>query len=617
MAANQFQSVLRPRSLASRVAPRPPYDPAGLTPALALLGAAVCAAAVTISASGAQSDAAFGRGLVELLIVATPIAAGLYALRAPVSAGFGAALLAIGFLWSLTALSETSLSVPYTIGRIVTWFVFPSVVYLLLAFPDGRIASGLDRFLFAGILALLVLLHVGTVPLIEAFPSKTLWATCAEDCPPNALFVLDRQPAFLDELILVREWLVELFWLGLFVSMSRRWRAASPLRRRALGPVFVAGALLGVAHIGFLTYRQLGGPADTVIALSSAWTLCIVAVCGTFVLGLVRRRTLLAGALARLGPALRAGTSPAHARDALATALGDSTIDLLIRDPASGTWRDASGRRVERPPSGDARRAVTTLGAVDGSPEVVLVHDVALCDDPELLDGVSAMVVAVWRHERTMYELARAMRELEASRRRVAEAATLERARIERDLHDGAQQRLVALRIRLGLAEDQLRSDPAAGIAAVHELGFEAERALEELRSLAHGVYPPLLADRGLPEALRSLAVDAPLPIQVSADGVGRYPIEIESAVYFSCAEAVQNAMKHAQSATGLSIEVEQTDGVLGFEVRDGGRGFAPRDQSGRGVRNMRDRLEAVGGRLTIDSEPGRGTRVVGSVGVA
>src|SRR6476661_3092123 len=140
------------------------------------------------------------------------------------------------------------------------------------------------------------------------------------------------------------------------------------------------------------------------------------------------------------------------------------------------------------------------------------------------------MVLATWRHERLTADLGRAMTELDESRRRIAEAADLERARIERDLHDGAQQRLIALRIRVTLAEELLKTDPGAGVRAVRELGVEAERALDELRSLAHGVYPSMLTDRGLPDALRSLAVHAPLPVRVAADGISRHPIEIESA---------------------------------------------------------------------------------------
>ena len=591
--------------------------PNALESRLAAAGALVCLAAVAMAAASASGDAAFGRGLLQMLIVGGPIAVGLYALRTPGNQSFGVALLGIGFAWSLTALAESSLSVPHTIGRLATWLTFPCVVYLLLAFPHGRIEKGLDRAVFIGVVGVMLFLFYGTAPLVQAFPPKTLWSTCLTDCPANALFVLDQQPALLTKVIFVREWLIELLWLGLFSSMFRRWRAASPLQRRAMGPAFIAGTLLGVSHYAHITTRQVGVAADTVIALSSVWTFCIVGVCAAFLFGLVRRRMLLARVLARLASALRASDDRAQMRDALATALGEPTTQLMFRDPSSDTWHDARGRLVHRPQELTPDRAVTAIDAGDGGHDVALVHDVALLDDRELLDGVSGIVLAAWRHERLTADLGRAMSDLENSRRRIAEAADLERVRIERDLHDGAQQRLVALRIRLGLAEELLQRDPDAGVEEIHELGFEAERSLEELRSLAHGVYPSLLTDGGLSEALHSVAAQAPMPVRVVAVGVKRHPIEVESAVYFTCVEALQNAVKHAGGATGVWIKLRQTRDRLWFEVRDDGPGFTVGDHDGRGLRNMHDRIEAIGGDLTLDSEPGRGTRVAGSVQLA
>ena len=268
---------------------------------VALVGGLVCVAAVAVAAASAPSDAAFGRGLLELLIVGVPIAVGLYALREPANRTFGVALLAIGFLWSLTALTTSSASVPHTIGRLTTWLISPCVVWLLLAFPHGRIEKGLDRAVFVGFFAVWLFLFFGTAPFVQAFPPKTLWSTCSPDCPANALFVLHSQPKVLTQVILVREWLIELLWLGLVYSMFRRWRAASPLLRRAIGPAFVAGTLLGVLQWAHITTRQLGAPADLVIALSSVWTLCIVAVCAAFLFGLVWRRMLLARDAGRRG----------------------------------------------------------------------------------------------------------------------------------------------------------------------------------------------------------------------------------------------------------------------------------------------------------------------------
>jgi signal transduction histidine kinase len=380
-----------------------------------------------------------------------------------------------------------------------------------------------------------------------------------------------------------------------------------------MGPAFVAGAALGVSHYAHITARQLGVNADAVIALSSVWTFCIVAVCLAFLGGLVWRRMLLAQALARLGAGLRASQDRVDARDALATAMRDPTVQLLFRDPDADAWQDAGGRHADWPSAVAPDRAVTTVGTAADRPDVAVVHDVALLDDRELLDGVIGMVLAGWRHERLSSDLGRAMTDLAESRRRIAEAANLERARIERDLHDGAQQRLVGLRIRLGMAEELLRDDPGAA-DVVRGLGLEAEVALEELRALVRGVYPPVLTDFGVSEALQAMARQMPLPVRVIAAGVTRHPIEIEGATYFTCVEAAQNALKHAQGATGIRIELTETRKLLRFEVLDDGAGFAPGAVDGRGLRNMRDRIEAIGGHLAVESAPGRGTRVAGAV---
>jgi signal transduction histidine kinase len=234
-----------------------------------------------------------------------------------------------------------------------------------------------------------------------------------------------------------------------------------------------------------------------------------------------------------------------------------------------------------------------------------MIHDRVLLDDPELLDGALGVLEAAIRQERLTLQLGAAMIELQDSRRRIVEAADLERVRIERDLHDGSQQRLIALRIRLGLAEELLKTDPSRGVQMIAELGGEAEAALDELRAVAHGVYPSLLTDRGLPEALHSVAARAPMPVHVHTQGVTRHPIEIESATYFSCVEALQNALKHAHGATGVWITVTQSRTWLRCEVRDDGVGFPDGDVGGRGLRNLHDRIEAVGGTIAIGGGPG------------
>jgi signal transduction histidine kinase len=205
--------------------------------------------------------------------------------------------------------------------------------------------------------------------------------------------------------------------------------------------------------------------------------------------------------------------------------------------------------------------------------------------------------------------------QLRASRARIVAAADQSRRRIERDLHDGAQQRLVALAVKLGLARQLLEKDPEKVGPMLEDLRGETQSTLTELRELAHGIYPPLLMDRGLAEALTAAANRSVLPTAVKAD-VGRYPPEVEAAVYFCCLEAVQNAGKHAGEGSTISVTVFEDDGDLFFDVFDNGAGFDLGTEAihGHGFVNMADRLGAIGGTLDVESKVGEGTHVKGRI---
>ncbi|MBI5089734.1 MAG: sensor histidine kinase, partial [Actinobacteria bacterium] len=204
--------------------------------------------------------------------------------------------------------------------------------------------------------------------------------------------------------------------------------------------------------------------------------------------------------------------------------------------------------------------------------------------------------------------------ELRASRVRLVSAADAERQRIERNLHDGAQQHLVALGVNLRLAADEIAADPSSARAVLSTLADEAREASATLRSLAHGIYPPLLMKSGLVEALRSAARRSPSPVSVSFDGIGRYASDIEATVYFCCSEALANAAKHAPDAP-VRLHLAEVGSTLRFEIVDDGPGFDPgRVAVGHGLANMADRAGAVGGTLLVEPADGRGTRVLGVV---
>jgi signal transduction histidine kinase len=206
--------------------------------------------------------------------------------------------------------------------------------------------------------------------------------------------------------------------------------------------------------------------------------------------------------------------------------------------------------------------------------------------------------------------------ELRASRRRLVAAQDEERRRLERNLHDGAQQQLIALRLRLRLAEELAHDDPATMSQTLADLGELTQSALDDLRDLARGIYPPLLADRGLAAALEAQARRSPIDVRVQSDAVARYPQEAEAAVYFCSLEALQNIAKYAE-ATSATVRLWQDDGMLSFAVTDDGRGFDTTQVGyGTGLQGMADRLSALGGLLAVESEPGTGTTVTGRVPV-
>jgi signal transduction histidine kinase len=580
--------------------------------ALGAIAAILCALAVLEVLLAAPQEEALDRAVLEGLVVGVPMAVGLYALRSPHQTRFGWILLGTGAAWSLTALGESSDSLPYSIGRVAAWLVFPGLIYLMLAFPRGRIEGGFERGLFVGVDLLVAMLFIGSALFVAVYPHATPWATCRTDCPINALMVLDHEPAVMSAVVApAREALSVALLAGVAWSLLDRMRRSSRLERRSTAPVLVMSVIWTVILVAYFPLRRFAPNSPAVEAVGVLWALCIPAVALAFLVGLMRRRLLVAVALQRLSVAVSDDPAPLRLRGALADALEDPELEVLLPGDGPGRWLNSRGAPTSTAAAGDTGSAVTRID--DGStPLAALVHDRALHDDADLLAAVGSLVGSALRHERLKEGLAESLAQLADSRERIARVADLERSRIERDLHDGAQQRLIMLRVKLSLAEELLRTDAAAGTTALRALGEEIDLVLEELRSIAHGVYPSLLNDRGLEDALRSAVAGAPVPVDLSVRGVGRHRREIETAVYFTCLEALQNALKHAR-AHRISISLQQ-ENALRLEVRDDGVGLDPAAGDGNGgLRHMRDRLEAVGGTLVVDSAPGHGTRILGT----
>jgi signal transduction histidine kinase len=269
-------------------------------------------------------------------------------------------------------------------------------------------------------------------------------------------------------------------------------------------------------------------------------------------------------------------------------------------------------------PGADAAFAVEHQGELLGALAVAMPAADPIDEaKAKLVSDLAAQAGLVLRNVGLTDELRSRLQDLEAAQKRLVAAQNEERRRIERNLHDGAQQQLVALAVKQRLATSLVRRDPDAAARLLEELQAESTEALENLRDLAHGIYPPILADRGLVEALESQARKATVPVSVEADSIGRYEQEIEAAAYFCCLEALQNVAKYA-AASKATIALAGDDGWLRFAVTDDGAGFDPEETPlGSGLQGMEDRLAALGGDLGIHSEPGAGTTVTGRIPVA
>jgi signal transduction histidine kinase len=531
-------------------------------------------------------------------MVLAPVAAGCYAWWRTPYRRFGLLLIAAGVGWFLTTLSESDDSLVYSIGRMAGWFVELELIYLALTFPTGRLSGRVDRTIVACAVALVCLVYVPTALFDQDFPVPSPWASCGTDCPDNAFFVLNSEPGVIDSVMRpLRDALAALIFLAVTVRLAQRVGGSSRLMRRTLTPVLAVALLRFLTITVFVALRR--ADPDSAATEIAGWTaaLGLPAMAVAFFVGLLRWRLFVGGALQTLGLRMRDGHGADTFQATLGEVLGDPSLEVHWgRSPPE----PGAGRRVTRIDDGDR-------------PVAAIVHDETLRDQDELIEAVAGYARIAMDNWRLYTELEASLADVRESRARIVASADRERRRIERDLHDGAQQRLVALRIKLDLAEEALNKDPDDGRARLHALGTEVEATLDEIRALAHGVFPPLLADEGLGEALRAAALRAGVPASVSVDGIGRYPPEVESAVYFCCLEALQNAAKHAGGASRVSVLLSD-DGRLRFEVRDDGVGFGADAAPGAGVTNMRDRISAVGGEVELSSAPGGGAAVVGSV---
>ena len=519
--------------------------------------------------------------------------------------GLGVLMTTVAALTAVACLDAFAGQVPYTVSRIVTIAILPLAALMLMTFPAGRIGKDRDRRLV--LIAAPLLAAIGTAYLMVAptAPWSQAVSQCRDACSTSAVQVADA-PGAARGLLVALAVVAIVSILAALVVLVREIRSASPVGKRTLKPVAWLTVVWGAPlSVGLVALAIDPGPqrlSPYLVSTGIIRAMLPLVLLGVLLTYAVRTRVIQDELLSQLAEA----RDPAQVESLIARALRDPSLRLAVRNGAG--WTDLQGRPLPANGDGDRGWVEMTIAGVGAG---ALTFDPALSTRGERVQAIAAFgAVAL--------ERARSDAELMAVRQRLVAVAEAERRRIERSLHDGAQQHLVGMMVRMAMAREVMAARPQMAQDILGELALDLQRALDELRDLAHGLYPAVLVDHGVAEALRSAARHAPVPVEVEAGPVGRFDPQREAAVYFCCAEALQNALKHAGDDPGIRMRLwRDEDGVVVFEVSDRGRGFAAeRLATGSGLMGMRDRVEGVGGTLAIESAPGRGTIVRGRVPV-
>ncbi|HXV58714.1 MAG TPA: histidine kinase [Gaiellaceae bacterium] len=520
------------------------------------------------------------------------VSAGLLAWWRRPESRFGILLLAAGFGIFLTSLTWAAAAPLFTVG--VAFDLLAGVLFLhvFLAFPSGRLTRVFERAL------------VGTAYFV-AFGLQLVGMALGGFGSDN-LLELTSSPGAASVLLRVQLVLLSAFLLAGIGLLARRRRSEGPPLRRSLA-LLVDSFALGLVMIAVLYLSGASGLVDGQTAFETIRrvTFFVIGLAPVaFLVGLLRTR-LARSSIGELLLELRANPDPVALRGALARALRDPSLTLAYWLPEFGTYADVDGNPVELP-DGEDGRATTRIGR-RGAHVAALSHDAGLSEEPELLDAATAAAGIALENAQLHSELRARLEELRGSRARIVEAGQRERQRLERNLHDGAQQRLIALSLELGLLEERMGSAPD-----VRERLDQARRqiatSLEELRAVARGLHPAVVSGHGLEVALESLAARAPLPVRLTVELEGRLPERLEVAAFYLVSESLANVGKHA-GATNAAVAVARAGNQVVVEVTDDGVGGADPER-GTGLRGLADRVEALGGSLRVWSPGGGGTRL-------
>ena len=528
------------------------------------------------------------RNRVGLLMMGVGVALLVGVLPGPkTTSAFSEALRQVDFKWSGIALDIIG-----ALGVVM-------LIHLLLAFPGGRLTTGLDRILVRSFYVLVPLAVVlGAVEELEIFgpaDSKIYGFALAL---PNVIIVA---------CLVVGSALI----IG-------RWLLGGRARRRSLSPVFWSLAPIVLAFLPWTLlevaslFWQKGPPflapvVDPIFRLAYLSPLLLIALPVGFLIGLLRTG-LDMSSVGDLVVRLSGGLTPEQLQPALAHALQDPSLQVVYWLPTLGWFAGLEGRRVELP-GPDSERAVSVLGD-PSAPVAALIYDSSLVHEGQLLDTAAAAVNMALENARLQVQLRAQLEEVRQSRVRLVEAADSERQRVERDLHDGAQQQLVTLLLSMQAAKSEALKQGDRRVADLIDTNIaDLRQALDELRELARGIHPTILTQAGLMPAIRSLAERSPIPVEVKGElGDVRLAPPLEAALYFVVAEAITNAVKHSKGKR-MCVQVGRSEGIAIVEVSDDGMGGADVTR-GSGLLGLTDRVAAVGGRLVVRSDRGKGTTI-------
>ncbi len=576
----------------------------------AVLGVLAAAIVGALAAANPHALPVHYAASFRVAVIVLVLVAAIFARTARLHARMGLALLAAVPLVSLWLLNGSKLALPFTVGLLAAGVAPAVVCYLLLAHPTGRLRSHTERRLLGWCGGTMVAARTLVVMTHAQPPFRTPLVGCSPHCPRNLAFVEGTMTAGPAVRVLSQAAWVALC-AGTLVLLLRRLAEATPPVRRVIGPTVAVAALSALFVACFFVARTAGW--DTTVPYASAYVVAGVATPLAIMLGLLLERLFMGRALTELLKRL-AASDGADVQQLMAQALRDPTLSVAYATGRPDGFIDAHGAPVVLPPEDESRSAVAIERG--GVRSAAILFDAQLAEQERYVQAAGEAALMWLEKSRLESDRAISQFELEVSRRRVQEAAVEERRRIQRDLHDGAQQRLLAMRLQVARLLASESGTPAAR-ETLSAIERELAETLAEVRTLAEGVYPPLLVEYGVGRALRGVSRGMAGTVTIADEALGRFATPVEGAAYFTCLEALQNVAKHAGPGARSVVRLWREEAMLRFEVADDGRGFSVETlHASDGLTNMRDRITALGGTLQIHSARDEGTLVSGAVPV-